>query len=348
MRFTGCSSRAGAGLRPALVVGLALLAAGAPLRAQAPDARALIAQGLALAEAGDTAAALDRLRQAVEAEPRMAEAQFQLGRLLARHASGRETDFRERLAAEKALLRAIELDPDNAEYMAELGRLRIKQHRQVEGARLLDRALAKTERSAKPADRVRADIEFGLGYRKELEYERLRDRRLVPPTLGPISSSVPPNREAFGLSVGEEGATIRLSRYVESYLQMAPPLERSGADTREAAIRHYRKALSYDPTHYDAGRRLLVLLYDERAMEEYLGLARRLAAAHPDRPELLLYVGLGLHALGQEDEAEAAFEEALSRMPEKERAPCCAGNRRRLTARSTIRPGPSSSDPTGG
>jgi GWxTD domain-containing protein len=307
--------------RLALVVGLALLAPTARLQAQQGAAEALIAEGLALAAAGDTAAARARLRQAVVAAHKMAEARFQLGRLLGRHASGHEIDFRERLAAEKALLRAIELDPNNPEYMAELGRLRIKQHRQIEGAVILGRALDRAERQADPEDRVRADIEFGLGYRKELEYERLRDRRLIPPTLGPISSTVPPNREVLGTSAGAVASTIRLSRYVESYLEMAPPLERSGFDTREAAIRHYRKALTYDPTHYDAGRRLLVFLYEDRAMDEYLALARRLAAAHPDRPELLLYLGLGLHALAREEEAEAAFEDALARMPDEERAP---------------------------
>jgi GWxTD domain-containing protein len=308
-------------LKRLFLVLVTILALAPPARAQEDDARAYIAEGLALAAGGDTATALARLEQAVEAAPDMAEAHYQLGRLLARHASSDEFDFRERLAAEKALLRALELEPADPEYMAELGRFRMKQNRQVEGALILGRALKKAKEQGSANNAVMAEIEFGLGYRKELEYERLRDRRILPATVEPISITVPPNRGVIITDAGFMAASNRLSRYVRDYLQRAPPLKRSGRATRERAIRHYRAALRYDPTHYEASRRLLPLLLEDGQLDEYRATAERLVESHPDRPQALLYLGLGLHRLGREDAAQAAFDRALARMTEEERAP---------------------------
>jgi len=299
--------------RPAFLVVLALMSLGIPTaRAQEDVARQHIERGVELAAAGDTAAALAELKKAVDAAPKMAEAHFQLGRLLARHASSDEFDFRERIAAQRELLLAIDLDPSNPEYLAEFGELRIKQHRQVEGALILNRARSMAEERGFEGDSVLADIEFGLGYRKELEYERFRDRHLTPMVGGPISVNTY-TADAF---VGPW-----MSRYVEWYLENAQPIPRSGEATRDEAVDHYRNALRHNPKHYYAGKRMLALLLEDGQLRDYLVAAERFVEDHPDRPDVSLYLGLGLHLAGREARADSAFREALSGMPEEDRAP---------------------------
>jgi len=287
-------------------------------------ARQHIEAGLALAVSGDSAAALLEFRQAVEAAPDMAEAHFQLGRLLGRQASGDEFDFRQRLEAQRELLLAWELDPKNPLYLAEYGRLRIKQHMEPDGAVVLGRARDLAEAEGDSSATL-ADIEYGLGLRAELQYEKYRNRRIVPYELTGVVTTVPPTapENMIGGVSGATGAgvSIGLSEYVEWYLSNAPPLDRSGWDIREQAIEHYRNALRKDPTHLDAGRRLMVFLVEDAQLVEFVILAERLAEAHPDRPEADLYLGLALHEVGREDEANSAFERALARMTPEDRAP---------------------------
>jgi GWxTD domain-containing protein len=284
-----------------------------PCQAQEEAARDVIARlhiedGLARAASRDTAAALAQFRQAVEVAPRLAEAHFQLGRLVARHASTVETDFRERVEAEQALREAIALDPYNPAYHAELGILFIKQHKRIDGERVLNRALEMAEERRLELDpALLADVHFNLGWVHEIRYERKRGRRLTPLYGGAIAAAL--------------RWSDRLSRYVDAYLEDAPPIKDSGQATRDVMLEHYWTALRNDPTHFDASRRLLVHLLEDGQFSEYLSVARRLVEAHPDRPAAGLYLGLGLHVAGRENEAAAAFERALARLPERERAP---------------------------
>ncbi len=301
--------------RPTAVILFGLLFLGiSAAHAQEDVARRHIVEGVRLAAAGDTAAALAELRKAVDAAPEMAEAHFQLGRLLARHASGYEFDFRERLAAQRELLLAIDLDPSNPVYLAEFGELRIKQHRQIEGARILGRARDMAEKEGLEGDSVLADIEFGLGYRKELEYERFRDRHHTPMLGTPISTS------AYTMSANAFAGNWA-SRYVEWYLNNAQPIPGSGEATRDEAVDHYRKALEHNPRHYYAAKRMLALQLEDERLSDYLIAAERFVASHPDRPDVLLYLGLGLHLAGREERADSAFHQALAGMPEGDKAP---------------------------
>lgn len=282
--------------------------------AQEDVARQHIERGVGLAAAGDTAAALVELRKAVDVAPKMAEAHFQLGRLLARYASGDEFDFRERIVAQRELLLAIDLDPSNPEYLAEFGELRIKQHRQIEGALILGRARSLAEEEGFEGDSVLADIEFGLGYRRELEYERFRNRHHTPMMGTPISTS------AYTMSANAYAGNWA-SRYVEWYLEMAQPIPGSGEATRDEALAHYRKALEHNPRHYYAAKRMLALLLEDGRVTDYLIAAGQFVEDHPDRPDVLLYLGLGLHLAGREERADSAFRQALAGMPEQDKAP---------------------------
>lgn len=270
-------------------------------------AEAHIARGLQLAAAADTIAALAALRQAVETAPKLAEAHFQLGRLLAEHSSFIETEFRERLAAESELREALLLDIENPRYLAELGRLFVKQQMRVDGERLLKRALDKAERLGLADPRLLAEVHFALGWIQEVRYERQRDRRMVGPLRGDISASVPPNASPWFI------------HYVDNYLESAPPIERSGEDARHRMLDHYARALRHDPTYLQAGIRQLAPLLDENRLDDYSEILRTLQTAHPDRPKLDLYDGLRLHVAGRETEAGAAFEQALAGLPESDR-----------------------------
>ncbi|KPK75416.1 MAG: hypothetical protein AMS25_18350, partial [Gemmatimonas sp. SM23_52] len=163
-------------------------------------------------------------------------------RLLARHASTVETDFRERVEAEQALREAIALDPYNPAYLAELGMLLIKQQMRIDGERVLNRALEMAEDRRLDLDpAVLADIHFNLGWAHEVRYEGQRHRRLTPLYREAIPATLP--------------WSDRLNRYVEAYLQDARPIENAGQATRDVMLEHYWTALRNDPTHFDASRR---------------------------------------------------------------------------------------------
>jgi hypothetical protein len=101
------------------------------------SARLHVDAGLTLAAAGDTAAALAELNRAIAADPDLAEAHFQFGRLLALQA-GSDSLSPERHAAEAALLKAVALDPDNNLYLVTLVRLRGERRMTAEGKRVVD------------------------------------------------------------------------------------------------------------------------------------------------------------------------------------------------------------------
>ncbi len=278
-----------------------------PCRAQEDTAQRHIDKGLAFAAAGDTARALREFRNAINADPDFADAHYQYGRFKAKIASFVEGEFADRLAAEEALEEAIRLDPDNPLYLSEFGILRIKQLMRNDGERVLRRALAAARNQPVEDSVMLADAYFNLGYAQEVRFENQRGRRFNSLVSGPMSVRIP--------------GTQRLSRYVESYLESNHSIPGFGNETQDQMLEHYRTALRYRPDHWDASRRLLVHLYDSRRFAEYLVVARRIQALHPDRAEALLYEGLGLHAAGREDEAGSRFDSALARMSERDRGP---------------------------
>ncbi|UCF21516.1 MAG: GWxTD domain-containing protein [Gemmatimonadota bacterium] len=289
-----------------MLLSAVLLVPPGPARAQEGVARRHVERGLALASAGDTALAFVELDRALDADPNLADAHYQIGRLYTHRASSVETDFRDRLKAEDALLKALELSPNDPLYLLELARLRLKQHMMVDAGRLFRRALSEAEALGDP--QVLAEIRFNLGYIKELEYQGLRDRHLTPFFRGP-----PPSR-------ADEVLDPNIARDLSGYLDNAPEVKGSGLMAKDAMFEHYRAALKYDAGHVGATTRLLGALLDEYRLSEYLALARRLSAAYPERPRPYLYLGLGLHAAGREVDAAAAFDQALARLPEAERA----------------------------
>ncbi len=279
--------------------------------AQEQVARRHIEQGLAHASAGDTVLAFAEFEKARDAAPKLADTYYYIGRLYTQRASAVETDFGDRLEAEDALLEALRLSPSEPRYLLELARLRMKQHMKVDASRLFGRAITEAEKRGDPE--VLADVHFNLGYIKELWYRSLEHRRFSPLLRGPPQDDV--GSGLYG-AMGVDGA----SRYGNDYMQSTPAIEGSGQVTKEEMIEHYRAAIRYDPAHVGASIRLMGQLLDEYRLGEYLAIGRRLREAHTERPMPHLYLGLGLHVAGREEEAAEAFEEGLSRLVDEERS----------------------------
>lgn len=284
-------------------IGILVLVAALPpgARGQSRDAREELRYGLERAAAGDTAAALAHLDQAVKLDPRLAEAHFQRGLLHARQASSRPTEYEERLQAQQAFQEALRLDPDNPIYLLELGKLMLKQQVRVDAQRLFQRAL---DAASRADPRTLAEVHYQLALFRETQWLRFRHRRNLP----------------LGISQLNADFAFADPRYVWRLLDNSRFVEGQGAAERDEMLRHLRAALATDPAHVGAASNLLAYYYDEGLMDEYMALARQIVRAAATEPRAYLALGLGLHRLGREDEAAGAFRYGLELMPEEERA----------------------------
>ncbi len=279
--------------------------------AQEDVARKYIQVGLDAASSGDTALAFAEFEKARKAAPKMGDPYYYIGRLYTQSANAIETDWRDRRKAEKLLLEALRISPGDPRYLLELARLRLKQHMKVDAGRLFSRALREAEKQSDP--QVLAEVHFNLGYLKELWYRTIEYRRFNPLNMGPPQDDFDPTG-TIGF-MGTQGPV----RYGNEYMNQTTPIKGSGQVTKDEMIEHYRAALRFDGEHVGASIRLMGQLLDELRLSEYMSIARRLRAGHPERPLPHLYLGLGLHAAGREEAASEAFEEGLERLPDEER-----------------------------
>ncbi len=263
-----------------------------------------VERGLAAASAGDTAAALYELQEAVRIEPKSADAHYYIARLYVARASAVESDFGDRMAAERALEKALSADPANPLYLLELGKLKLKQHIRVDALRLLKRSVGEAKRRGDPA--VLGEVHYQMGTIYEMWYEALAFKRMRPILRGPPA--------AEGWQFGE----MRISEYVNNYLDDSPEVSESGWLERDIMMEHYRSALRYEPSHVRAATRLLGHLYDDDRFTEYLSIAEPLAQRAPVSAEAHLFLGLVYHALGREQDATAAFRRAFELLPEED------------------------------
>ena len=104
-------------------------------------------------------------------------------------------------------------------------------------------------------------------------------------------------------------------RYVWQMLERSITWSGQGVTERDQMVQHLGKALEADPAHVGAASQLLAYYHDQGYLDEYTAEARRFARAAPTEPKAYLALGLGLHAMGREDEAAGAFQYALELMP---------------------------------
>lgn len=265
-------------------------------------------------EAGDTAAAMVRLREVVRDQPRYGPAFLRLGSLLSARASEVETEFGDRSEAEDMLERAFRLMGAEPEVLLEYGLLLRKKQSRVDAKRILDRAWeAAEEKGASFSAAQRARLHYELGRIYEAWWEDWQGLIQIPETAEGIRCS----RAEAPLPHGQL-AVLCPERWAEQ-LEGVVPLADLKSDEHRRMIAHFRLALEADPAHVDAATRLLGHLADAELWREYEETARHLLRYAPTDPRAHLFLGLGLHERGRDGEADRAFARALELLPPAER-----------------------------
>ncbi len=285
-----------------------LAAAPLPSLAQTREARQTLANGVRLAQEGDSASALSLFEEATSIDPTYAEAHFRKGLFHSRQSSGRALDFRDRMIAHDAFDEAIRWDPGNPLYLLELGKLLLMQEMRVDARRVLERALDAAERADAP---TLAEVHFQLGILKETQWRRFRDRHRLP----------------LGVDQIRGDMAFANPRYVWDMLDASGYIAGQGGGERESMLSHFHRALTANPAHVGAATHLLASYHDEGRTDEFMAESRRFVRAAPAEPRGYLALGLGLHALGRDDEAAGAFEYAIELLPANERTEFLAVSR---------------------
>lgn len=279
---------------------------------QAATADTLLRFALERAQAGDTTGAIRALERATRVAPNYAPAYFERGVLLSRTTELGMGDILRRREAAQHINRALELDPGNPFYLLELGRIRLKTPLlRLDAERMFKRALESANLRGDPV--VIAEVNYELGNVHERRYATQANRHLIVGS----QYSFDPN------------AALQDWRYTQNFLaQYAQGLPDAGEIDFRQAEDHYRAALASDSTHERAAEGLLGLLSEARRYEEMMNTARALAPAQPGSARRLMAMGLALHRLDRDAEAEPVFDSALALVPPIER--------RQMTGLATI------------
>lgn len=267
-------------------------------------ADSLIQLALDQTRAGDTTSALRALERATRVAPNYAAAHYHRGRLLARTTRLGMSDVLRRREATQQLNRALDLDNNNPFYMLELGRVRLKTpFLRLDAERLFNRALKAAVDRRDPG--VLADVQWELGQIYERRFATMANRRMI-------------TGNASHFNVNE---ALSDWHYTRDFLaDQAQPVESAGELDFRKAEDYYRAALAADPAHAGAAIGLLGLLCEAGRYEEMLQAALAARRAQPRAPRVLLAMGLALHRLDRDVDAEPVFDSALALMPAGERA----------------------------
>ncbi|MEN8376142.1 MAG: GWxTD domain-containing protein [Gemmatimonadota bacterium] len=297
---------------------LALVEAPAAMLAAQNDVRVEPASyrlALALLDAGDTASAVDRLRDVVEEVPDFGPALLRLGSILSSQAHEIERQYDQRMEAERLLERAHRLMGSDPEVLLEYGLLLRKQHVRVDAKRVLDRAWKAAEEKGESISRDnRARMHFELGRIYQAWWEDWDGLVMVPPTAERISCS----GIAWGGGPDQASPVLCPEAWAEQNEQ-AVPLAGLKSEERARMMEHFLLALEADPGHVDAAVAALSYLAEGGEWKRYDQIAHELLRQSPRDPRTNLFVGLGLHNRGRDDEAEAAFRRAVELLPSDQR-----------------------------
>lgn len=338
------------------LVAAAVLLAAAPALAQAPGgdpgsspAEPLIEAGLDALDRGDRPAALAAFVRATEADDENAEAHFRLASVL--FADGPLQDLGR---AREAIRRAVDLEPDNVDYMAaELETLKgqgwnfwIEFSRATRRVDLAKRILALDSLNAFAHEELAtAAIRDYYQYRNAVWTRGLSfysPSYIAEGLPDEVAGSVPGGASGeeqeilSGVEAGNRPSTPLTTANVQGTNEIATRGDRFDLDALdsygtisfegratealEAATYHLDIALKQDPRRrglYDDVMRLAALSGDWGSA---LAPLRKMFVHFPEDPAMWRYVGLTNHRLGQWEAAAAAFDNALDRMDEEERA----------------------------
>jgi tetratricopeptide (TPR) repeat protein len=227
-------------------------------------------QAMALLAVGDTAAAIDRLRETTRHNPRYGPAFLRLGSLLSRQAAELEVEYSTRLEAERALQQAYRLMGDQPEVLLERGLLLHRQDIRVDAERVLNRAWdAARRRGGELEPGFLAELHFTLGKVYETWWEAGMKLAVLPP----FSAIICP--ELTGAASYEDAAVICPGAWAEQLEHYVSLANRKNPEWFHM-MNHFRLTLAADPGHVDAAVRLLGHLADAADWEEYQLLVRRL------------------------------------------------------------------------
>ena len=268
---------------------------------------------LAALAAPVTAPAQDPRGPASPADPRMRAADslivvspafYERGVLLSRSARLGMTDVVQRRSAGNQFERALELDPHNPRYLIELGRLRLKTpFLRLDAERLFSRALRAAERAGRPHEL--AEVHWELGQIFERRYMTTAHRRMFSGSVSSVS----------------DARALDDPHYVRDLFEIySSEIPNSGELDFSKAEEHYRLALAAEPQHSNAALGLLGLLVETERLEEMVRVARAATIAGAWSPRIMMSLGLALHRLGRDEEAEAVFDSALARLDSAELA----------------------------
>lgn len=263
----------------------------------------------ALLAAGDTAAAIRRLRAAADSSPASSEAAAGLGLMLARTAQASARDRAVRVEAERRLERAVRQDPADPRWLLGLGVLRFKQGANSEAARFLDGALSLVNDGRHRPSGLLAELYAVQGSLLEQHALDFEDLANWP------GSTVDPN------DCGQ-GAPCWLDTVDRSFgpagMDSGGPA--SSTRAREEMRRRFAAAFDMSPALGLAARGLLAEAARLNDWPGFVHLAERhLRAAGPGGWPAA-FLAAGYWRLGEVSRADSLFDLALATMPPSERA----------------------------
>ncbi len=281
----------------------------APLHAQPRPAASqaeidsLVQRGLVLVAKGDTAEALEVLRQATDRAPRNLEALFQRGRLLTHTIEFGFTDAPSQVLAWRLLNRGADLAPRDARFALELARLRLRTPvLRADAERLFRNAAAVARASGDQA--LVAETLWELGRVYERRFRTTQHRYMYTGTI----------------FFDQFAARSRL-HYIRDFLQQqVRPIDNAGATESAQAEQLYRDALAADQRHAPSAVGLSALLIEQQRYDEALARITPLLREGVTDPALWFAGGLAALHVGRAAEAEAHFEGAIARLSATERA----------------------------
>lgn len=283
--------------------------------AQTPD-RSAAARADSIASSGDTLRAIAMLDSAVRLDRKDGAAWHQLGLLHWNRAkSARNPNFvrdpkaiRMLSAADSSLRLATQFAPDSARFWLTLGRfnltsgvatMRFAASGQVTNA--LDAALKDGNKQLIAA----AADEVGMAVWRR--YEPVANRALLSD-----------GQQKIQLTAFNNFSRDKARDFINSYInKIQPP---TGERDYLQAFEHFQTAVNADPTDLKYSRHLFMAYGERGRWNEMLDLGSRRAREYPLDYQAQLARGLALHRLGNDREAQVAFDSAFALMDDAESA----------------------------
>lgn len=285
----------------------ALLLISTPVVAQQPEPR-------------DTSALIASLESRLKSESGNAAAAGELGIILTRGASHKETQFQDRRRAEQLLEQALRADPGNPRYLLAMGELYDKMSLAQSRDRALDRASnAARLRPGSLNQRELADIYYRLAAVAEVRAEdffHLKTNADQALAAGADSAGVDAagRNECAGLFC----MNWLRPRNFNDMLGRLPETPDIHARLGKTADSLALLALATDNTHSGAHRLRMRMLARAGDWERFFDDADRYRAVSRD-PSAQLYIALAHYRLGQTD-SDALFRAAIRGLPDEQRA----------------------------